>query len=327
MCRRGSPLREVIDEYLAGQDALVASGERAERTVERYRQHLVGHVTPKLGDVLVQKLTAERLARFLHEKRVSGLAPWTLRGLVTPLRRALELAVRRRYIAENPLDRLSREELPRGRSKDAPRTLSRREIDALLGHAPDRYRTVIATAVYTGMRIQELLAVQWKFVALDTGVVHVRGQLTRGSRTNPPRIERLKTRAGMRDVVLLPMLEELLRVHRRDAFAAGRAAPDHYVFETSEGTPLNYRNVATRGLDKAANAAGLNRAGVPKLTFHDLRHTYGSHLVRQGLDPVRVARQMGHARPSITLDIYAHEFEEARGRDDIAVRLVAAFGA
>jgi integrase len=319
-------LGEVIEEYLAGQDALVVSGERAERTVERYRQHLEGHVTPKLGYVPVQKLTPERLARFFHDKRESGLAPWTLRGLLTPLRRTLALAVRRRYIAENPLDRLSPEELPRGRSKHAPRTLSRREIDALLEHAPDRYRVLIAAAVYTGMRIQELLAVQWKMVELDLGVVHVRGQLTRGSRTNPSRIERLKTRAGVRDIVLLPMLSDLLRKHRRDAFATGRAAPDNYVFETSEGTPLNYRNVATRGLDKAANAAGLNRPLVPKLTFHDLRHTYGSHLVRQGLDPVRAARQMGHARPSITLDIYPHEFEEARGRDDIAHRLNAAFG-
>jgi integrase len=318
-------LREVIEEYLVGQDALVASGERSARTVERYRQHLEGHVIPKLGDVPVQKLTPERLARFFHDRRESGLAPWTLRGLLTPLRRTLALAVRRRYIAENPLDRLSREELPRGRSKDAPRTLSRREIDALLRHAPDRYRVLIAADVYTGMRLQELLAVQWKYVEFDVGVLHVRGQLTRGSRTSPPRIEKLKTRARARDIVLFPMLADLLRKHRRGAFAAGRAGPDNYVFETSEGTPFNYRNVATRGLDKAATAAGLNRPGVPKLTFHDLRHTYGSHLVRQGLDPVRVARQLGHARPSITLDIYAHEFEEARGRDDIVDRLMAAF--
>ena len=317
----------MIDEYLAGQDALVASGERAERTVERYRQHLEGHVAPRLGTVPVQKLTPERLARFFNDKRKDGLAPWTLRGLLTPLRRTLALAVRRRYIAENPLDRLSREELPRGRSKDAPRVLSRDDVERLISHAPDRYRTLIATDAYTGMRIQELLAVQWRHVNFDTGVIHVRGQLTRGSRTNPPRIEKLKTRAGARDIVLLPMLADVLRKHRREAFSAGRAGPDNYVFETSEGTPFNYRNVATRGLDKAASGAGLNRSGLPRLSFYDLRHTYGSHLVRQGLDPVRVARQMGHARPSITLDIYSHEFEEARGTDDIAARLTAAFGA
>jgi integrase len=204
--------------------------------------------------------------------------------------------------------------------------LSRDDVDRLIAHAPDRYRTLIATDAYTGMRIQELLGVQWRHVDFDTGVIRVRGQLTRGSRTKSPRVEKLKTRAGARDIVLLPMLADVLRTHRREAFSAGRAGPDNYVFETSEGTPLNYRNVATRGLDKAARGAGLNRSGLPRLSFHDLRHTYGSHLVRQGLDPVRVARQMGHARPSITLDIYAHEFEEARGTDDIAARLTAAFG-
>ena len=55
---------------------------------------------------------------------------------------------------------------------------------------------------------------------------------------------------------------------------------------------MNYRNVSTRGLDKAANAAKLNRPSLPKLTFHDLRHTYGSHLAQSGLDPVGVQRQL-----------------------------------
>ena len=66
-------------------------------------------------------------------------------------------------------------------------------------------------------------------------------------------------------------------------------------------------------------------AGEPKLGFHDLRHTFASHLIRQGIDPVRASRQLGHSRPSVTLDIYAHEFEEARGRDDISEKLTAAF--
>lgn len=60
--------------------------------------------------------------------------------------------------------------------------------------------------------------------------------------------------------------------------------------------------------------------------MHDLRHTFASHLIRQGIDPVRASGQLGHARPSVTLDIYAHEFEEAHGRDDISDKLSAAFG-
>jgi integrase len=56
---------------------------------------------------------------------------------------------------------------------------------------------------------------------------------------------------------------------------------------------------------------------VPKLGFHDLRHTFASHLIGAGSDAVRASRQLGHARPSITLDIYAHEFDRARGLDDV----------
>ena len=66
--------------------------------------------------------------------------------------------------------------------------------------------------------------------------------------------------------------------------------------------------------------ANLNPEGVPKLTFHDLRHTYGSHLAQSGLDPVGVQRQMGHARPSITMELYVHEFETARRREQVGER-------
>ena len=76
----------------------------------------------------------------------------------------------------------------------------------------------------------------------------------------------------------------------------------------------------------SARAAGLNRDDVPKLGFHDLRHTFASHLIRAGIDPVRASRQLGHARPSITLDMYAHEFDRARGLVDVRDSIDAAFG-
>ena len=88
---------------------------------------------------------------------------------------------------------------------------------------------------------------------------------------------------------------------------------------------MNYRNVAHRGLTAAADRAGLNPEGVPKLTLHDLRHTYGSHLVRGGADVVTVSRQMGHARPSITLDVYSHEFAAVQHRDSVEASLTDAF--
>jgi integrase len=172
----------------------------------------------------------------------------------------------------------------------------------------------------------ELLGLRWQDIDFKVGVIRVRMQPTRGTKADPPRLVELKTNAAKRDVVMLPKLAELLQAHRRQV-AESRGVPrqEDYVFATSEGTPFNYRNVCTRGLDNAANAAGLNTPDLPKLSMHDLRHTFASHSIRQGIDPVRASRQLGHARPPVTLDIDAHEFEEARGRDDVADRLSAAF--
>ena len=155
----------------------------------------------------------------------------------------------------------------------------------------------------------------------------MRAQLSRGTQANPPRRVELKTKAGRRDIALARELETCLREHlRRTAQQFGLPSADAYVFATATGTPLSRNNVAKRGLDKAADVAGLNREGVPKLGFHDLRHTFASHLIRAGVDPVRASRQLGHARPSITLDIYAHEFDQARGLDDVRDSIDAAFG-
>ena len=72
--------------------------------------------------------------------------------------------------------------------------------------------------------------------------------------------------------------------------------------------------------------ANLGGYVVNALRGPNLRHTFASHLIRAGVDPVRASRQLGHARPSITLDIYAHEFDRARGLDDVRDSIDAAFG-
>jgi integrase len=317
---------EVADEYIAGLEATVAAGERAPRTLERYKQHLDLHVLPGIGHVQVQKLTADVLAAFLRDRQSVGLSSWTRKGMLTPISRVLSLAVRRGYVSEHPLRLLQPEELPKGKAKDEPRVLDRDEIGRFLAAATELYQPALATKVFSGLRAMELLGLCWWCIDFDEGVIRVHHQLTRASKQHPPQLVELKTRCARRDIVLLPELSELLREHRRNAFGRGLARQMDYVFATSEGTPLGYRNLAQRGLTKAAGRAGLNGVGHPKLTLHDLRHTFGSHLVRQGADVVTVSRQMGHARPSITLDIYSHEFAAVQHRDSIEARLTEAFG-
>lgn len=117
-------------------------------------------------------------------------------------------------------------------------------------------------------------------------------------------------------VVLTPPLAAVLRGHRKRTLARGLSGPDRFVFSTRNGTALSHRNAA-RALTDACDAAGLDRIG-----FHTLRHGFASTLIVDlGLDPVQVSRQLGHAAPSITLDVYAHLFDRARHAANIRERM------
>jgi len=101
---------------------------------------------------------------------------------------------------------------------------------------------------------------------------------------------------------------------------------DGYVFCTATGAPMYSRNVSERGHGKGADEAKLNPKDAPRLTAHDLRRSFASHLIRAGADVYSVSRELGHARASITLDIYAHEFEKVRNGAALRQQLALAFG-
>ena len=169
---------------------------------------------------------------------------------------------------------------------------------------PTRARVDARAHARTGLRIGELLGLTWDDVDFDTGVAHVRKQIDRttGQRVTP------KTSRSQRQVVLMPALGGMLRRHR---LASPHSLGGDFVFASISGRPLHYRDVVRRGLDKAASKAGLNPPGVAKLRFHDLRRTYASLLISEGLNVVFVSRQLGHASPDITLRVYAHLFDQA----------------
>jgi integrase len=177
-------------------------------------------------------------------------------------------------------------------------------------------------AASTGLRLSELLGLTWADVDLSTGTIHVHNQLSVAKGGKPARLVPLKTGAGVRSVYLVPELVSILKHHKADAFEHGHAGASNVVFSTSEGKPLSQAN-AGRALRTAGDKAGLNPEGGDRVSWHDLRHTAISRLIAAGLDVVEVQRQAGHARPSITLDIYSHEFEKAKRSEDIRAKIAA----
>ncbi len=245
-----------------------------------------------------------------------GLAPATILTVLTPLKRVFDNAVRRGLLAANPVNGLERHERPRSRH-DEMRILNSDEIDALLSAAPAKYRTLLATAVFTGLRSGELLGLHWSDIDFAVGVVHVSRQVDKTGRTSS-----LKTMNAYRDVVLIPGIARLLREHR---MRSRHTAPDEYVFARPDGRPMHADSVRRCGLHAAVRKAGLDRLGKRWLRFHDLRHTYASILIAQGVNVAFVSRQLGHATVSTTLNVYVHLFDRAEHAATVIDRLESRF--
>jgi integrase len=161
----------------------------------------------------------------------------------------------------------------------------------------------------------------WADVDFAGGLIRVRAQLSRAHHGEPARRVPPKTPASVREVPLVEQLSHQLAAHKQ---ATPFAASTDWVFATARGTAYGHRNVAQRVLAHAAYAAHLNNEGWPPLRFHDLRHTFASHLIVDlGVDVAQVSRILGHARITITLDIYTHLFDDARHAREIRRRMAA----
>ena len=176
----------------------------------------------------------------------------------------------------SPVSRLDRTERPAVWTGEQ-KILKREEIRRLLFAAPPRFRTLLATAVFTGLRQGELLGLRWAEVDFEQSALKVRSSLDRQGRRSEP-----KTRHARRDVVLMRSLARLLQEYRE---ASSFAAPTDFVFSSYRGTPLYWRNVARRALQPA-----LTNAGLEHRRWHDLRHTFASLLIAEGGNIVYVSR-------------------------------------
>ena len=199
---------EVADAWLATQSEL------RPRTLEAYESALRVYLRPRFGRLRIAQLTEDHVALLIADMRARGKAGWTVRATLTPLHRIFAYAGRRGMIGANPIDRLERGERPSVGRREM-QILARPEIGQLLEKADDEYRPMLAAAIFTGLRLGELLGLTWANVDFDAGAVKVRRQLDRsGQRVEP------KTGQAVRDVVLMPSLARTLKEHRlRSRFA------------------------------------------------------------------------------------------------------------
>jgi len=278
-----------------GIESRVREGSRSPGTLETYERHLKLHVLPALGDVRLLEIAPPLLDRFLT--RISTVAgrptAKTCRSIVSGV---LGLAVRYGAIPSNPVRDAGRLE---GGTRKEPRALTLEErirlfsaLDAddvaLRADVPDLARFMLAT----GQRIGECLGVLWMEVDLVGGRVEVSSTVIRWTGHGLVR-KTTKSKAGQR-VLLLPSWA-VADLQRRRARGVGLDMP---VFPDSLGGWRDPKN--TRRDFRAA----LDRAGFEWVTTHSFRKTTATLLDQAGLSARVVADQLGHARPSMTQDVY-----------------------
>ena len=250
--------------------------------------------------------------------RAKNLSPSVISGALMVAGMIFTFAVERRYIVASPITQLARRERPQPKPRTEPRVLAVDELEKLIAGAPASVEDYLRFVAYTGVRMSEGLGIRWRDLDLEQGTVRITGQLARST------FKRVatKTQSGNREVFLTDDLVAVLRERRVKALSNGLHGPDQLVFCTRTGSPLAHRNVA-REIRRAGDNAELNPDGVQPVSCHDLRHSFVSRLIANGIDPVTVAALAGD-RVETILKIYAHEYDRARRGAQLRARVAAA---
>jgi len=272
------------------------------RTFQSYEGIIRVRVLPRLGKVRLSKLTAQQiqgLYTFLLTER--SLSERSVQYTHRVLHTALKQAVRWNLIARNPVDGA---EAPRPRRPEL-HTLSPDEVRQLLAFVEGTPRFALyALAVTTGLRRGELLGLRWDDIDLDRGRVTVRRTLQQVAGKGQVPLEP-KTPRSRRTVALSMLTVEALRHHQEIQAEASRQAGSAWqdtgaVFATSIGTPFE------GGVVSRTFQSDLSAAGLPRVRFHDLRHTCATLLLEGDTNPKVVQEMLGHSTIVLTLDVYSH---------------------
>lgn len=303
--RRQAQRRQSVAEYL--ERWLRAKKPRVRtRTYESYASTIEQHLLPALGDYRLDELTADDIDDYVAEKLAGGRADGKRGGLsATSVRYHLRVlgmvlgqAHKRGLIPRNPVELVQ----PPPEDEAPVRALTAEQVARLLSVAEGTpMHGLVATAVLTGLRQGELLGLRWADVDLDAGQLHIMQTIQRGgSLVQPP-----KSRAGYRIVAISAETVRVLRDHRklqvRHQIAYGAGYQDHgLVFPSVSGRPDDASNVIKR------LRTLLEKAKLPAVRFHDLRHTHASLLLAAGIGIAVTSKRMGHSGIGITSDLYSH---------------------
>lgn len=268
------------------------------KTLEVYKQVIACHIVPNIGHITLKNLTTMHLQRLINEKYQSGLSTGSIRKMHNIISSSLEQALQNDMIPKNPAKSVK---LPAHTQKTI-KFFTECEQERFFKEAmADNLYPLFVLATHTGLRLGELLALNWGDIDFKNGTVSVtKNSITvedfegETGKKNITKIQSTpKTRSSIRKVPLSETATQVLKSHKQKSSTL-------LVFCTKNGTLLNARNVE-RSFYRI-----VEKAGIEKCSFHTLRHTFATRLFEKGVSAKIVSELLGHSKVSHTLDIYTH---------------------
>ena len=267
-------LSELFGKYLEEHSKPNKSGKSYVRD-----KAIAERMVKEFGDVTVAEISAEAIFDYKRKRREENVAPATLNKELSFLRHALEMAVVWEWLEINPAVRIPREKV----KNRMERWLTEEEEEKLLNACPEWLRDMVIFSLNTGFRQNEMLSLTWSQVDLSRKTILFWDQKNGGRDTVP----------------INPAAEEILKKHWKV-----RSLSSDHVFLTSNGTPFIARNLIR------SFSIALEKAGIEKFRWHDLRHTFATRLIHEGVDLYKVQR-LGRWRSVSMVMRYAHHSVES----------------
>lgn len=279
-----------------------------------YEMALNKHVIPFLGKIPLQKLSPLHIQEYYkHLMDEKGLSPNTVRRHHSSIHRALVYACEKQLVNKNAADRVT---LPKREEFEGAYYTEKQIVKLLDVVKGDEIEAAVCLAVYLGLRRGEICGLKWKHIDFEKQTLEVKETRTRVTGeliTKAP-----KTKKSHRVLYLPDQLAEFLREHKeqqkryRVLFGRDYISSD-YVCTKINGEPIHPDRLSHRFQDM------LEKHDLPRIRFHDIRHTVASLLLHNNIPVKNISEMLGHSDVTTTLKIYGHVLEEAK--KDTAIKM------
>ncbi len=293
---------QYLERWIAGMQMQIDGS-----TWRRYHDEVTLHLIPALGKTVLSRLSSQQLTLFYKDCIIKeGLSPATVRHMHSVMHHALQDALDDTLIQQNVAKRAK---APRAKAAEIQPLSEDQANHFLASVVGNRLEALYVLAQTTGMRMGEMLALHWSEVHLEQKKLQVKWTIQ--ERRNPDTGKKdfifaePKTDKSKRTIILGDVAARALKMHRArqkaEKLMAGDAWQESGLVFPNEIGELLKPNILYNYFQRL-----LKRAGLPKIRFHDLRHTCATILLARGIPVKQVSEMLGHSDIAITLRVYGH---------------------